>query len=554
MGMIPFDGWGRNGAAVAANTAAVSANGASDFLVNSPTDTAQGVVVAEFDPAVFEVQQLIENMSDSDNILSDGDSPYSSDSDSDNSSDSDARSRISESETESAQARSRSKGALPTTHGKKFPLPVRNRNQRPRSRSRSPVGNISRVAIDNNDLVDRSRASTSSPSTSTQAAVQHDSWRVITEGRTENSFCFVRQGSTGVSPELGLDENSSALDCLFTLLTNEFLDELLVSINSYAADLCAKNRPARKQSVFLQFEPIYKDEFFRFLAILLAMGVNPRRSVRAYWSNLPHEYTPWFSQTMPRKRFEALFHTFLHAAGANAESQEKIEPFLNKLTKAFQTAFYPEKNLSIDEMVIGFHGRWQYKQFNASKPSKYHIKIFGLCDSQTGYVSNIFTYYGSQTAYHPDLDPKCSQAIKVFEKLLRPLQKGHHIFADRFYTSMPLLRYLRSKGFHYTGTVDTRRKDFPRDIKTLKLDFLQIKWYATQDNWLLLSAFRDKKAQKTVVVATTDGEVGTREIRRRREVIHKPSCIDEYNQNMNGCNRADQQIQYYGLHKRKSCK
>ena len=100
------------------------------------------------------VQQLIENMSDSDNILSDGDSPYSSDSDSDNSSGSDARSRISESETESAQARSRSKGALPTTHGKKFPQPVRNRNQRPRSRSRSPVGNISRVAIDNNDLVE----------------------------------------------------------------------------------------------------------------------------------------------------------------------------------------------------------------------------------------------------------------------------------------------------------------------------------------------------------------------------------------------------------------
>ncbi|KAK3751446.1 hypothetical protein RRG08_051171 [Elysia crispata] len=54
MGTIPFDGWGRNGAAVAANTATVSANGASHFLANSPTDTAQGVVLAEFDPAVFE--------------------------------------------------------------------------------------------------------------------------------------------------------------------------------------------------------------------------------------------------------------------------------------------------------------------------------------------------------------------------------------------------------------------------------------------------------------------------------------------------------------------
>ena len=54
MGAIPFDEWGRNGAAVAANTATVSANGASHFLANSPTDTAQGVVLAEFDPAVYE--------------------------------------------------------------------------------------------------------------------------------------------------------------------------------------------------------------------------------------------------------------------------------------------------------------------------------------------------------------------------------------------------------------------------------------------------------------------------------------------------------------------
>ncbi|KAK3777956.1 hypothetical protein RRG08_018277 [Elysia crispata] len=48
MGMIPLDGWGRNGAAVSTNGAAV----ASDFLVHSPTDPAQGVVVA--DPVVFE--------------------------------------------------------------------------------------------------------------------------------------------------------------------------------------------------------------------------------------------------------------------------------------------------------------------------------------------------------------------------------------------------------------------------------------------------------------------------------------------------------------------
>lgn len=257
---------------------------------------------------------------------------------------------------------------------------------------------------------------------------------------------------------------------------------------------------------------------------------------------------------MPRVRFEAIFHTFLHASGVDAESKDKIEPFLESMTKSFQQAYYPSKDISIDEMVIGFRGRWKFKQFNSSKPSKYHIKTFGLCESSSGYVYNLFTYYGSETGYHPSLDPSCSQAIKVFEKLLRPLEKGHHIFADRYYTSIPLLEYLCAHGFYYTGTVDVRRKFFPQELKTLRLDYLGMKWFLRQDKTLLTVAFRDKKAKKNCTVVTNDGSVATTEIRRRSGTIHKPTCIDHYNQKMNGCDRADQRVQYYGMHKRKSYK
>ena len=113
-------------------------------------------------------------------------------------------------------------------------------------------------------------------------------------------------------------------------------------------------------------------------------------------------------------------------------------------------------------MVIGYKGRWKYKQYNASKPSKYQ--------SETGYVFNLFTYYGSETCYHPDSDPDGSMAEKVFQTLIDPLSKGHHIYADRFYTSFPLLQFLSSKSHHYTGTVDIHRKNFPLPLKTLKLE------------------------------------------------------------------------------------
>ena len=77
----------------------------------------------------------------------------------------------------------------------------------------------------------------------------------------------------------------------------------------------------------------------------------------------------------------------LHAGGIDENNtQEKIKPFLNKLVANFQAAYYPYQDVSIDEMVIQWRGHWKYKQYNLNKPSKYHIKTFGLCDSATGYA------------------------------------------------------------------------------------------------------------------------------------------------------------------------
>ena len=88
--------------------------------------------------------------------------------------------------------------------------------------------------------------------------------------------------------------------------------------------------------------------------------------------------------------------------------------------------------------------------------------------------------------------------------------------------------------------MDVCRKFFPPVLKSLKLDYGAMKWYMKQDNSLLVVAFRDKKAKKNCVVVTSNGNVATKTI--------VPLT------NMNGCGRADQQVQYYGMHKRKMYK
>ncbi|GFS02920.1 PiggyBac transposable element-derived protein 4 [Elysia marginata] len=140
-----------------------------------------------------------------------------------------------------------------------------------------------------------------------------------------------------------------------------------------------------------------------------------------------------------RERFETLYSTILHVGAPNAEGKNKIEPFHNMLITKFNAAFTPYQYVSIDEMVVGFEGRFEPKQYYATKPKK-HIKSFGLVDSSTGYVCNILTYFGANTSYDQskDTDHQGGNSQKIFSTLLNIIGTGYHIYADRWYTTKKL--------------------------------------------------------------------------------------------------------------------
>ena len=244
----------------------------------------------------------------------------------------------------------------------------------------------------------------------------------------------------------------------------------------------------------------------------------------------------------------------LHAGEADAEGADKIAPFINALIINFNNAFYPGICISMDEMVIGWTGIWLYKQFNPSKPAKYHIKAFGLCDSVTGYVINLLVYFGSNTDYRSTDDPKSGNAKKVFHTFLEPLGTGHHVFADRFYTSYELVDFLLKRRTHYTGTLDLRRKDFPPELKTLKLEMGERQDFLNEKKTILCTAFRDKKAKKHFVVVSTKSTYANVSVKNKRSTKIKPSNVNSYNHNMNGCDRVDQMVSYYSAYQRKTHK
>ena len=298
------------------------------------------------------------------------------------------------------------------------------------------------------------------PRSTNQPSPNNANWVAAEKNHQVGSSRF-RACNSGLVNQAKFNKDSRPIDFFHQLFPDDILDSLVKSINDYARTKIQQNTPLTKASRFhLWPGDMTRADFLKFLAVVISIGINNKPAIPSYWGTSDMERNSWYSSMFSRNVFQLLWHSMLHVCEPDSQGNSKIEPFVNDLLTVFRREFYPFENLSLDEMVIGWKGRFASRQYNPNKPEKYHIKTFGLCDSITGYALNLLIYFGQNTSYNPEMDLEGSQAVKVFDKLLENYNGKHHIFADRYYTSWPLLNYLQEKGFNYTGTVNTQRKGF----------------------------------------------------------------------------------------------
>lgn len=100
----------------------------------------------------------------------------------------------------------------------------------------------------------------------------------------------------------------------------------------------------------------------------------------------------------------------------------------------------------------------------------------------------------------------------------------------------------------------SNRKIPPSEIKNSKLKHLATKYYRSETE-ILLFIWRDKKANKPVIIVskyTTKG--GTKVQNRHRKVTTKPNVISDFNNAMNNYDRNDQMVSYYNGFNKKTIK
>jgi len=294
-----------------------------------------------------------------------------------------------------------------------------------------------------------------------------------------------------------------------------------------------------------------------FLAVVINMGLIQLPEIESYWSTNWITTVPFFSRLFSRERFEQIFW-LLHVSHGDPDSPErridKVKMLLDLLVGNFKKRFAPGRNLSVDETMVGFRGRFGPKQYMPDKPTKYGIKAFTLAESEHGYVLDILVYTGSDTlaSANPDYSTLPQPARVVLHLLGDYSEKGHRVFTDRYYTSIPLALTLKEHSTGFTGTSMKNRVGLPDEIreKNFRLRDDEVKAYRADD--LLVVGWRAAKKKKPVIMVSTECSAASIDVQSRatKKLSSKPLVVHEYNFSMNGVDKADQYTVYYSFIRR----
>jgi len=325
---------------------------------------------------------------------------------------------------------------------------------------------------------------------------------------------------------------------IFNTLFNDEIMNLIV----FQTNLYAQQKQTKTGKSFIRTN---LSEIKTFIGINLLMGIKKQCSYRDYWSSSPDLHDSYISSLMPVNRFGWLLaHIHLNDNTVmpkknthNYDKLYKLRPFISILLSNFQKTYNPHQIVSIDESMVKFTGRNSNKQYMPKKPIKRGFKIWCLVDKH-GYLWNFEIYTGKVG------DSVENQlGARVVKQLSQPIQnKNHLLFFDNYFTSYPLMTYLKSKNIHACGTINLTRKHLPNFKKDKDLKLGEYDWFVDQGD-ISIVKWRDKRIV-SLLSNFHNPEDGTAVQRRSKDgsitMVSCPKVLSEYNKHMNCVDKFDQ--------------
>jgi hypothetical protein len=328
----------------------------------------------------------------------------------------------------------------------------------------------------------------------------------------------------------------SPIDTFGLYCPDWFLNEIVDCSNQFIQQM----RPNVK--------PIDLTELKKFIGIQLLMGVKRVSVERDHWAKDPLVGTPEIKSALSRNRYMAIKQIIRFYDITTTETNDsliKVRKLIDHLPNVSKELFQISKEVSIDESLVAFKGRYKDLQYIPSKSAKYGIKFYAVCEPTTGYLIDWRCFADTK-----DIKTNYSETIVLRLSESAGLQPGQIIFTDRFYTSSGLANELMAQNIGFCGTLQTNRRDSPLDFKKgnnplnktnkgplykRKGELCCVSWFDKKIVTALSNCFG--KGEVTVSRRGKNFTGGTGE-------IDIPGILEEYIKFMGGVDHFDQKLHY----------
>ncbi|GFU28514.1 piggyBac transposable element-derived protein 4 [Trichonephila clavipes] len=145
---------------------------------------------------------------------------------------------------------------------------------------------------------------------------------------------------------------------------------------------------------------------------------------------------------------------------------DEMFSFIVEETNRYAESFFENAELTPSSRALKWKNMNNWKQYIPQKRARFGIKLFQLCESESGYIWNSLIYTGKGTAFNENYNDY-GLSTKSDLTLIHELKgKGYCLSTDNFYTSPELAELLIDSKTDICGTLRPNRKDLPVSFKS----------------------------------------------------------------------------------------
>lgn len=286
-------------------------------------------------------------------------------------------------------------------------------------------------------------------------------WMAKPYGTSRAKSCNIIKGKVDtvvLPPGKSLDSIWSSFKMF---IDNTVCEEILKYTNKEAVTTYGQSR---------KWNPIDMDELHAFFGLLITAGhmKSNAQNYRIFWDKL-YGITI-FKATMGVRRFMEILRFIRFDdkdTRSNRRKTDKLAPIRSiweMVNHNFGKYYMPGENIVVDEQLMPCRSRCSFIQYMPSKPDKYGIKIWWLCDSKTAYPLGGIPYTGKVGNTRA-----VGLGREVVENLCAPyFWTNRNVTMDNYFTSKELAESLLTNGLTLVGTLRKNKACIPPEFQPNK--------------------------------------------------------------------------------------